>query len=155
MASTADNQTTFYATNMTPQLQALNGGQWQQLEDKVRGWVCSDTLYVVTGAHFDPNKTTTYAYDNAGAGKACPVPTHYYKVLLRTKAGNTGKSVADCTADELECIGFVYDHTAGSWTAPADNTRSVADLEKMTGFTFFPNVANAPKSTYTKADWGL
>ena len=32
---------------------------------------------------------------------------------------------------------------------------SVSELERMTGFTFFPNVPHAPKDTYDPADWGL
>lgn len=43
--------------------------------------VCDDTLYVVTGCYFDGTEGTTT--DNGG--NPCPVPTHYYKVLLRTK----------------------------------------------------------------------
>ena len=55
LASNEDNATTFYYTNMTPQLQSLNGGTWETLESDLRDdYMCSDTLYVVTGAHFDP-----------------------------------------------------------------------------------------------------
>ncbi|MEG2612561.1 MAG: DNA/RNA non-specific endonuclease [Alistipes sp.] len=150
-ASTEDNRTTFYATNMTPQLQTLNGGIWNDLEGKVRGWICSDTLYVVTGSYFDPSRVT-YATDKGN--KSCAVPTHYYKVLLRTKAGTTGKRVADCTAAELECIGFVFDHSAGSWTI-SNGMRTVKQIEDLVGFTFFANVPNAPKTTFTASDWGL
>jgi hypothetical protein len=32
---------------------------------------------------------------------------------------------------------------------------SVADLEKITGVTYFPNVPNAPKTTFKASDWGL
>ena len=54
--------------------------------NRVRGWMCADTLYVVTGCYFDGTEGTTT--DNGG--NPCPVPTHYYKVLLRTKQGTTG-----------------------------------------------------------------
>lgn len=148
LASNEDNATTFYYTNMTPQLQSLNGGTWETLENDIRNnWMCSDTLYVVTGAHFAPGYG--YAYDNKGAGKACAVPTHYYKVILRTKKGNSGKWVGNCSASELQCVGFWFDHAA---KAPRQ-TMSVAEIEKKTGHTFFPNVKNAPKSTYNPSDW--
>ena len=148
LASDADNATTFYYTNMTPQLQSLNGGTWETLENDIRNnWICSDTLYVVTGAHFAPGYG--YAYDNKGAGKACAVPTHYYKVILRTKKGNSGKWVGNCSADELQCVGFWFDHAD---KAPRQ-TMSVAEIEKKTGHTFFPNVKNAPKSTYNPSEW--
>ena len=32
---------------------------------------------------------------------------------------------------------------------------SVADLERLTGVTYFPNVPNAPKNTFSASDWGL
>ena len=148
LASNEDNATTFYFTNMTPQLQSLNGATWESLEGDLRNkWMCSDTLYVVTGAHFAPGYS--YAYDNKGSGKACAVPTHYYKVILRTKKGNSGKWVGNCSADELKCVGFWFDHAD---KAPRQ-TMSVAEIEKKTGHTFFPNVPNAPKSTYKASEW--
>lgn len=151
--STADNETTFYATNMTPQLQTLNGGQWEALETDVRQWVCSDTLYVVTGAWFDPSRTPAYAYDNRGLGKACSVPTHYYKVLLRSKSGATGRLLRDLQANELQCIGFWMDHgNSGTWNV-SSSACSVEEIERRTGFTFFANVPNAPKSTYDPSGW--
>ena len=148
LASDKDNATTFYYTNMTPQLQSLNGGTWAQMEDDLRTeWMCSDTLYVVTGAHFD--KGYGYAYDNKGAGKPCAVPTHYYKVILRTKKGDSGKWVGNCSADELQCVGFWFEHIAKA----SRQMMSVAEIEKKTGHTFFPNVKNAPKSKYNASDW--
>lgn len=148
LASDADNATTFYYTNMTPQLQSLNGASWGALEGDLRDkWMCSDTLYVVTGAHFDPGYG--YAYDNKGAGKACAVPTHYYKVILRTKSGSSGKWVGNCSASELKCVGFWFEHKGGA----ARQTMSVAEIEEKTGLTFFPNVPNAPKTVYNASEW--
>ena len=150
MASDEDNATTFYYTNMTPQLQSLNGGTWQSLEENItKKWICSDTLYVVTGAHFEPGANYNYAWDSKGMGKACAVPTHYYKVILRTKKGNSGKWVGNCSASELQCVGFWFEHAA---KAPRQ-TMSVAEIEKKTGHIFFPNVKNAPKSTYNASEW--
>lgn len=154
--STEDNQTTFYSTNMTPQLQNFNGGVWVQLEEKERkSYICSDTLYIVSGPYFDPDQTPTYTYDNKGAGKACQVPTHYWKIFLRTKSGKTGKSVKDCTAAELQCVGFWFSHDRSSGQPLVSDLRSVAQIEALTGFTFFPNVPNAPKSSFSASDWGL
>ena len=148
LASNEDNATTFYYTNMTPQLQSLNGATWETLEGDLRNkWMCSDTLYVVTGAHFAPGYG--YAYDNKGAGKACAVPTHYYKVILRTKKGDSGKWVGNCSADELQCVGFWFEHQGGA----ARQIMSVAEIEKKTGLTFFTNIKNAPKTTYNASEW--
>ena len=147
--TSADNLTTFYATNVTPQLAGLNRGKWKNLEGKVREWAISDTLYVVTGAHFAEGCTYATIRDNGGKGKDCPIPTHYYKVILRTKSGSSGKWVANCTANELQCAGFWFENISGA----ERQTMSVADIEKKTGLTFFPNVPNAPKLTYNASDW--
>ena len=102
---------------------------------------------MVTGAHFEPGYG--YAYDNKGNGKACAVPTHYYKVILRTKKGNSGKWVGNCSANELKCVGFWFNHAAKA----QQQMMSVADIEKKTGHTFFPNVSNAPKTVYNASEW--
>ncbi len=154
-ASSADNDTSFYATNMTPQRQSLNGGAWYKLENLVRTqWMCSDTLYVVTGAMFEDGHAT--AYDNKSRGKCVPVPTKYWKVLLRTRDGNTGRSVAECSASELQCIGFVLEHndSRGSQKVYTTDARSVEQMEELTGFTFFPTVPNAPKNVCDTSLWG-
>jgi hypothetical protein len=80
----------------------------------------------------------------------------FYYALLRTKGGSTKKSVRDCTADELQCAAFVKCHEApkGSKVTSQD-MMSISDLEKLVGVTLFPNVPNAPKSSYKASDWGL
>lgn len=138
------NQQTFYMSNMTPQAYNFNGGIWLELENKVRNNICNDTIYVVTGAMW--TKTNIYA------GRY-PVPTHYYKVLLRTRKGNSGKTVFDAAADELKCIGFWLSHDAtGNLTSAY--CKSVAEIEKLTGFTFFPKV-NVDKTQCIPSDWGF
>lgn len=145
------NRQISYFSNMTPQLSGLNSGVWSTLENKVRGWICADTLYVVTGCHFDG--TQSNVTDNGGY--ECPVPTQYYKVLLRTRSGSTGKRVADCEESELICIGFWYEHSTQISQTPSGCAMSVTDIERKCGFSFFANVPNAPKSSYSRSDWGL
>jgi len=153
--SVATNRQTFYYTNMAPQIQnEFNGGIWNKLENKVQNtWICSDTLYVVTGAHFANRNKSVKDKD----GNTCYVPTHFYKVLLRSKSGKTRKPVSQLSADELQCVGFWFDHFGYSTTSQPSSRemRSVADIEKETGIKFFPNVPNAPKTTYKASDWGM
>lgn len=113
VSNLANKQISYYS-NMTPQLATFNSGAWGTLETRVRGWMCDDTLYVVTGCYFDGTEGTTT--DNGG--NPCPVPTHYYKVLLRTKQGTTGQSVTTLAADELQCIGFWYEQTTDKTQTP-------------------------------------
>ena len=164
------NYQVFYTTNIAPQANYMNGQGtgWNNLEDfvmgtkAVGGFNCSDTLYVVIGNYFE-------AYTDGYGRSASPttqyymstqnvhIPTMMYVAVLRTKSGNTGKSVKDCRADELKCVAFrrtqnIYNN---GQAVTASEMMSVADLEALTGFTFFANVPNAPKSTYSASDWGL
>ena len=154
---------TFYATNMTPQQANFNQKKWGALEGKVRGMICSDTLYVVTGAcfsgshHSSIDKSTTDKL-----GNTCPTPTFYYKALLRTKKGNTGKNISEITdASELRAVVFWLQHeNSGSDTAiTAADCITVEDLEERTGFTFFPmlddSVEQQVKTTIEPAEWGI
>ena len=85
------------------------------------------------------------------------MPTMFYYLLMRTKSGNSGKSLKDCTADEIKCAAFVRTHTNDlkGQKVTSREMKSIADIERLTGFTFFPNVPNAPKSSFKASDWGL
>ena len=83
------------------------------------------------------------------------MPTMFYYVLLRTKKGNSGKALKNCSASELQCVAFVRSHVNVRQAVSRKELMSVSDLEKITGVTYFPNVPNAPKDTFSAADWGL
>ena len=145
------NAQTFYMSNMTPQLGSLNQQMWATLEGKVRSYSCSDTLYVVTGAYFGPGATTT----TDGVGSSVPVPTNYFKVLLRTKSGSTNKKVQDCSPNELISIGFWVEQKGYGNSIPESICTTVADIEEKTGFTFFPKVDSSVKQQKEPAQWGI
>ena len=161
----AANEQVFYYTNIAPQLSTgfnTGGGGWNLLEDYVDGQVCSDTLYIVIGCYFDK---FTDGYDNTvspktidfGGRKDVGFPTMFYYILLRTKNGSTGKALKDCSASDLKCAAFVRAHTNDlkGQKPSSKEMMSVSDLERITGFTYFPNVPNAPKSSFSASDWGL
>ena len=139
---------TFYYSNMTPQYYQLNQNSWAKLEGLVRNWVCSDTLYVVTGASWKNSRVTT----TDGAGNTCLVPTYYYKVVARTVKGDTGRRLADCTVDEIQTIGFWVANQQTS-TSPRAWVRSVAEIEAEVGFTFFPTLPAAVKQKNDPSHW--
>jgi DNA/RNA endonuclease G (NUC1) len=127
----------------------------------VDGQVCSDTLYVVIGAYFD-KFTDRRGYSEPpakisfGGRNDVSRPTMFYYILLRTKNGATGKPLSQCTADEIKCAAFVRSHAIAKGTKVGEqDMMSVSDLEKITGFTYFPNVPQAPKDSYKASDWGL
>lgn len=163
-SSAATNRQVFYYTNIAPQYSSsfnTGGGGWNTLEDWVDGKVCSDTLYVVIGTHF---KTFTDGYGYTGkpatisfGGRSDVTrPSMFYYILLRTKKGNTGKPLSECKRDEIMCAAFVRSHEIAKGTkVSAKDLMSVSDLEKITGFSYFPNVPQAPKDSYNASDWGL
>ena len=85
------------------------------------------------------------------------MPTAFYYILMRTKSGNSRKSLANCSADEIKCAVLLRAHTNDlkGQKVTKSEMMSVSDLEKLTGETYFPNVPNAPKSTLNPSDWGL
>ena len=164
-SSVATNKQVFYYSNIAPQLDGTfntGGGGWNKLEDWIDGKVCSDTLYVVIGAYFDKytdkrgNTVNPKKISYCGRSDVS-FPTMFYYILLRTKSGNSGKPLSKCSANEIQCAAFVRSHHASlkGQNVNRDDLMSVSDLEKITGFTYFPNVPQAPKSSYNASDWGL
>lgn len=159
LVSRTANVQVFYHSNIAPQLGQpyfnTGGGAWNTLEDWVdTQWAnTSDTTYQVIGSY--------WANKNKKVGSTT-IPTHYYKVLLRTK-GHKNKWVVDCSRDELQCIAIMVEHRTYSKNEVPQPSQyqskgmlhSVKEMEEMTGLTFFPNVPNAPKDTYNASDWGL
>lgn len=154
---------TFYATNMTPQQSQFNQNKWGVLEGRVRGMVCSDTLYVVTGAYFKGQHDSSI--DSATtdhSGNTCPTATFYYKALLRTKKGNTGKRIDEITeANQLRAIAIWMRHenSGNDTTISAEECISIEELEEITGFSFFPMIDDAieaeVKRTAVPSEWGI
>ena len=161
LSSSATNKQVFYYTNIAPQYSDTfntGGGAWNNLEDHVDGLVCSDTLYVVIGCYFENfSKNGASASPKTisfGGRNDVSCPTMFYYALLRTKKGNSGKRVQDCSASELQCAAFAICHKMAKGHKPqAADMMSISELEKLTGVTYFPNVPNAPKTTYNSGDW--
>ena len=163
--STAINKQVFYYTNIAPQYSSgynTGGGGWNTLEDWIDGKVCRDTTYLVIGTYFEAY-TDGYGMSASpkkisfGGRNDVSCPTMFYIAALRTKRGNTGKSVLNCSADELMCVAFVRSHNNGlhGQKVTSRELMSISDLEKLTGPALFTTVPNAPKSSYNPSDWGL
>lgn len=160
------NIQTFYPTNIAPE-ELLYPDVHSELESLLTGsWTCSDTVYVVSGCYYGDDSWTTWdacSWDiKSDLSKKCVVPTHIFKIYLRTKSGNTGRSVYDCSADELMAIGFwlpqdVTGEGERSGGNVADFAYSVDEIERLTGneFEFFPGVPDEVTAAYNLDDWGL
>ena len=147
------NAQTFYATNMMPQNSTFNQGVWGKLEGAARKVICADTLYVVVGTLFEDGATFP------SRGRTIARPSHCYKLLLRTKNGNTKKSISEITdASEIKAIGFLFENQA---SAPEYQQAvvSIKEVEERSGFSFFqmlnPAIAEQVKSQKNLNDWNF
>ena len=147
------NKQTFYFTNITPQNSNLNQGVWEKTESHIRGLVSSnDTLYVVTGCVLQTAADPTIQYIKDNEGKDVAVPKAYFKVVLKYKPGEGNNGYA--------AIGFWFENRSyGDVNISRSYARSVDEIEKLTGFDFFPNldksIEAAVEASYTASLWGL
>ena len=144
------NVQTFYSSNIAPQGGTAFDKLWLEAERRILDkYVCADTLYCVSGAYFendnltardascwngvDPNKVRYYV---PGYSKVCVVPTHYYKLLLRTRSGlDDDKAIQECDARDLISVGFWFEHAneingSTSPTLDASYLKSVEWIEQ-------------------------
>jgi endonuclease G len=147
--SDAANRTTFYYSNMSPQVSWFNQQLWQMFERTVRFWARAadcDTLYVVKGAAI--NKAgTTYTVNGvervfAGAEiiRTLPdrnhvtVPRWWFAALVRRKG------------DSFDGIAFWMENTRNhpsNRPSHAAHSITIRELEHRTGINFFPNLKYA------------
>lgn len=149
MAPTADMKwsgqamtESFYMTNICPQNHNNNAGDWNDLEELVRGVVRQyGRVYVCCGPVVSDTTQTI------GTKRKIIVPQAFFKVLLRQLTDGTWTAIA-----------FVMPNAPGNrplmtYMVP------VREVEQSTGIDFFPtlpdSIENAIEQTYTPAHWTL
>ena len=182
------NIQTFYPTNIAPQ--SSNKASdfatvWSYVESLFSGTnnykktdftaddgtqninIVSDTLYLVAGCYYAHDNWADYDASNynetpptSGLSKKCIMPTHQFKIALRTKKGNTGKKISECSADELQAIAFWIEAfpTLSGTSATAELrkiVKPVSFVEQQLGFEFFPDVPASGQESFNAADWGF
>jgi len=162
------NVQTFYPTNIAPEFyqnSTRDESHWEMIETILpNNWRCNDTIYVVAGCYYgDESWKLKDACDwgkTSSKSKDCVMPTARYKVVMRTKNGNTGKPIWQCSADEVMAIGFWFPQNftgtyLSSLPALKDYIFSVSDIEKKIGneFSFFPLAPAGVKDKYNIDDW--
>lgn len=124
------NAQTYYGTNMTPQLNAHNGGIWLDLENKVRNIANgSDTTYVVTGAIVSPSSKK----EKDSYGKNVTVPDAYFKAILKYSKSST--------LGQWNAAAFYLEHRSYSGGLTKSHSMSIDELEELTGIDFFVNLS--------------
>lgn len=185
-ADTEINRQTFYPTNIAPQPNdkaSTFGEVWGCIEAVVSGTnkknnditaddnstnlnIVADTLFVVAGCYYEHDNWKDYDSSDYTQPtpdpnqKLCVMPTHQYKVLLRTRSGQTGKCVQKCSVDDLQSIGFWVEtftklDASSTKTVLQQIAVPVSEIEEKTGMTFFPDVPAEVKQQCNPADWGF
>lgn len=145
------NEATFFFSNMTAQASMLNQRIWERLENQGRTWAGQcDTLYIVTGGVLKTTSNTTVTYTPDNDGKSIAVPKAYFKVFLKREI-SSGVST-------YSSIGFWYENRDyGAISPQPEHVKSVAEIETLTGFTFFPQlpsgIATSVKSNSNSSGW--
>ncbi len=145
IATQAMNDQTFYYTNQTPQRQdKFNGGIWMNLELKIHSWSsASDTVYVVTGAMPKSNTLSENETIKDNNNKEIVIPAYYFKAVARKINGT------------YHTIAFKLDHHQDYGDAKSFMKYAipVTELEKQTGFIFFPQLSSSIKEQLNTNLW--
>ncbi len=133
---------TFYFTNICPQDETLNAGDWQYLEKRVRQWAKRyGSVWVVTGPIVGENR-----YGTIGE-RDVVVPDAFFKALLVRKKNGSYSAIA-----------FVMDNDRERYYLK-DCSLSVNELETLTGLDLFPGlddtVEEKVEGTVRLSDWGI
>ena len=125
-SSTAQSEC-FFMSNICPQTHALNAGGWEKVERACRRWAKrKGKVYIVCGPIFNDSRKQLYI----GKSVKIRVPNAFFKVVLSLKKG------------EEKAIGFYFTNRDGKQNM-GDATKTVDEIEKITGMDFFPQLNDA------------
>ena len=130
----------FLMTNICPQTHNLNAGDWNEMEQQCRKWAEEyGILYIVSGPILYRQKHKTI-----GKNKVV-VPEAFFKVVLRLQP-------------EPQAIGFIYKNADGN-RPKGDYVNTVNEVERITGFDFFPflddSIEEHVEGNSDLLQWGL
>jgi endonuclease G len=121
------NQTNFFS-NISPQVGAMNGGPWKNLESKVRKRVVDfQEVWVITGPIFEaimPSLPHTL--------KVHMIPSGYFKIVY----------IED--GSSIRAGAFIMGQDATSASDLEDFIVSIDDVETRSGLTLFPDLIAPP-----------
>ena len=120
---------TFLLSNMCPQNPNLNRGDWKEIEMACRKWAQQyGRIYIVCGPIFMKSQK----HERIGPNQM-PVPEAFFKVVL-------------CNSPtSAKGIGFICRNTDGNRKKDF-YVNSIRQVERVTGYRFFPNLNDSIKS---------
>ncbi|UKK47312.1 DNA/RNA non-specific endonuclease [Prevotella sp. E9-3] len=120
---------TFVLSNMCPQHPKLNRGDWKEIEMACRKWAKQyGNIYIVCGPIF----LKSQQHERIGLNQI-PVPEAFFKVVLCTDSSKP------------KGIGFICRNTDGNRKKDF-YVNSIRQVERVTGYRFFPNLEDSIKS---------
>ena len=126
---------TFLLSNMCPQNPNLNRGDWKEIEIACRKWAKQyDNIYIVCGPIFFKSQE----HEKIGL-HLIPVPEAFFKVILCVEYCN------------FKGIGFICRNTDGNRKKDF-YVNSIRQIERVTGYHFFPNLEDSIKSVVYDMD---
>lgn len=133
----------FYMTNVCPQNENLNKGDWNDLEEACREWAMTESIYIVCGPIFYDNPV----YGFIGKEFKIRIPDAFFKVVLKgVESGNP------------QAIGFIFKNESGNHKL-YKYVNSIDQVERITGIDFFPalpdEVENKVEAEYDVKLWDL
>lgn len=134
-SSTANNQPTFYMSNMAPQTPDNNQGVWADFESHCRSLASAGNELLITAgmSHFSGARLPS---------GAAAIPGYFWKIVVVVPVGS-GTALSRITSD-TRVIVVKMPNIAGIRTNPWRNyVTSAAQIETDTGHTFFTAVPSS------------
>lgn len=133
----------FYTTNICPQNENLNKGDWNDLEEACREWAMTESVYIVCG----PVLYKEPVYGFIGKEFEIRVPEAFYKVVLKgIENGNP------------QAIGFIFKNQSGN-NKLYKYVNTIDEVERITGIDFFPalddEIETQVEAKYDLEQWEL
>lgn len=133
----------FYTTNICPQNENLNKGDWNDLEEACREWAMTESVYIVCG----PVLYKEPVYGFIGKEFEIRVPEAFYKVVLKgIESGNP------------QAIGFIFKNQSGN-NKLYKYVNTIDEVERITGIDFFPalddEIETQVEAKYDLEQWEL
>lgn len=139
----ANNDSVFLMTNIVPQTQANNGGPWEQLETYCRTLASAgNVLYIISGP-YGSGGTGLNGYATTIASGKVAVPAKVWKVIMVLPAGSNDLSRVTTST---RCIAVIMNNDEGPFNSWGTYRVSVDQVEALTGYDFFSNVAPSIQS---------
>jgi endonuclease G len=131
----------FLMTNIVPQNQNLNDGDWAEIEKKCRKWAKEFGDIYIVGGPLPYEKPWETISDNE-----IVVPRAMFKVVLCLNG------------DKPKAIGFVYKNIAQN-NPKSHYANTLKEVERLSGIKFFPTLPKKVRkeidNSYNLSDWGI